>query len=143
MGLPFPSSRRGFTLVEIMVVEVIIGLLAALARPAFPRVKRSAVSKRDLNEAREVRDGAERSALENGGVPPDGIGGPHPSRRSVGLGLPAGRVHGLGLGRCSYGVGRATAGHRPFDRRRRSDDGDLTPGLLRKTGSKAGFIIEL
>ena len=46
------STPRGFTLVEIMIVVVIIGLLAALAIPAFQRVQRASKNARVLNDFR-------------------------------------------------------------------------------------------
>jgi type IV pilus assembly protein PilA len=61
-----PSSLRGFTLVEIMIVVVIIGLLAAMAIPAFQKVRQSSQDKAVLNNARQLAAAADQYFLENG-----------------------------------------------------------------------------
>lgn len=76
---PSPSRPvrlpRGFTLVEIMIVMVIIGLLAALAIPAVRRVHTQARVNAFLNDLRIGRDGFETYALAHGTWPPDGGSG--------------------------------------------------------------------
>src|SRR5882757_491668 len=60
------SSAKGFTLVEIMIVVVIIGLLAAMAIPAFQKVRQSSQDKAVLNNARQLSAAADQYFLENG-----------------------------------------------------------------------------
>jgi type IV pilus assembly protein PilA len=59
-------SSKGFTLVEIMIVVVIIGLLAAMAIPAFQKVRTSSQDKAVLNNARQLSAAADQYYLENG-----------------------------------------------------------------------------
>jgi type IV pilus assembly protein PilA len=61
-----PRSNKGFTLVEIMIVVVIIGLLAAMAIPAFQKVRTSSQDKAVLNNARQLAAAADQYFLENG-----------------------------------------------------------------------------
>ena len=60
------KSTKGFTLVEIMIVVVIIGLLAAMAIPAFQKVRQSSQDKAVLNNARQLAAAADQYFLENG-----------------------------------------------------------------------------
>lgn len=60
------NKSRGFTLVEIMIVVVIIGLLAAMAIPAFQKVRSQSQDKTVLNNARQLSAAADQYYLENG-----------------------------------------------------------------------------
>jgi len=60
------NSKKGFTLVEIMIVVVIIGLLAAMAIPAFTKVRKTSQNKTVLNNLRQLYAAAQQYFLENG-----------------------------------------------------------------------------
>ena len=60
------NQSKGFTLVEIMIVVVIIGLLAAMAIPAFQKVRTASQDKTVLNNARQLSAAADQYYLENG-----------------------------------------------------------------------------
>ncbi|HUR56778.1 MAG TPA: prepilin-type N-terminal cleavage/methylation domain-containing protein [Opitutaceae bacterium] len=153
MNPPCPRARRAFTLVEIMIVVVIIGLLAAMALPAFKRVQRSALSKRYINDARQIRDAAERYALENGTFPPNGIGAIHPSLRGY---VPDGLFGASPIGgvwdwdyqqngiTASISVWQFTVSDEQLlDIDRTIDDGNLNTGYFRKISDKAVYVIQL
>ena len=63
---PTLVRSQGFTLVEIMIVVVIIGLLAAMAIPAFQKVRQASQDKTVLNNARQISAAADQYYLENG-----------------------------------------------------------------------------
>ena len=60
------KNKKGFTLVEIMIVVVIIGLLAAMAIPAFTQVRENSRSSAIENNLRQVASAAQQFMLENG-----------------------------------------------------------------------------
>ena len=59
------TSKKGFTLVEIMIVVVIIGLLAAMAIPAFQKVRQDSRESAVVNDARQLASAAQQYMLEN------------------------------------------------------------------------------
>lgn len=60
------KSKKGFTLVEIMIVVVIIGLLATMAIPAFKKVRETSQEKAIRNNLRQLASAADQYFIENG-----------------------------------------------------------------------------
>ena len=58
-------NRRGFTLVEIMIVVAIIALLAAIAVPNFVQARNAARNGNCINNLRIVDASKEQYAIEN------------------------------------------------------------------------------
>jgi type IV pilus assembly protein PilA len=62
------SDESGFTLVELLVVMLIIGLLAAIAIPAFFNQRDKAYDSNAKEQARTAETAMETYATDNGGV---------------------------------------------------------------------------
>ena len=62
------TNRKGFTLVEIMIVVVIIGLLAAMAIPAFSKVRQSSRTSAVTNNLRQLMSAANQYMLDKSSV---------------------------------------------------------------------------
>lgn len=60
------AQKQGFTLVEIMIVVVIIGLLAAMAIPAFQKVRETSQTNTIKNNLRQLASAANQYFLEYG-----------------------------------------------------------------------------
>lgn len=58
------KCRRGFTLVEIMIVVAIIALLAAVATPNFLRARKRAQATRIMNDMRMIDYAIDRYTVE-------------------------------------------------------------------------------
>jgi prepilin-type N-terminal cleavage/methylation domain-containing protein len=58
------SSKRGFTLIEIMIVVAIIGLLAAIAIPNFVHARATSQQNACINNLRQIDGAKQEWALE-------------------------------------------------------------------------------
>ena len=66
MTHPFKqSSRRGFTLVEIMIVVAIIALLASIAVPNFLRARKRSQASKIMEDLRQLDSANDEYAIEN------------------------------------------------------------------------------
>ena len=59
-------SSSAFSLLEIMIVVVIIGLLATMALPAWQKIRSASQDKAVLNNARQLAAAADQYYLETG-----------------------------------------------------------------------------
>jgi prepilin-type N-terminal cleavage/methylation domain-containing protein len=58
-------NKKGFTLVEIMIVVAIIGLLAAIGIPSFQKARDSSRAKACVNNLRMIAAGTEQHMMEH------------------------------------------------------------------------------
>lgn len=152
---PRRADPRGFTLVEIMIVVVIIGLLAALALPAFQRVRANAQSSRFISDLRTFAQAFETYSLKNGAWPPNAGTGVVPAGMTGELKDAAWTTAKNSIGgrwnwdRNNFGgvavisVANATVSDAQMEAiDAKIDDGDLTTGRFQKVSGRFCYILE-
>lgn len=61
----YANGRKGFTLVEIMIVVLIIGVLMAIAVPSFVQARQSARKSACIDNMKQIENAKEQWAMDN------------------------------------------------------------------------------
>lgn len=69
------KKAQGFTLVEIMIVVLIIGILMAIAVPNFIKARQGSRQKTVISNLRQIDGAKERWAMEQGKITGDACAG--------------------------------------------------------------------
>jgi len=150
-----PPRNHGFTLVEIMIVVVLIGLLASIAIPAFQRLQRASQNSRFISDLRTFAQAFEIQVAETGswpanagsGVVPAGMAGSFNTGNWQARTVLGGRWNwdrnmsgvAAGISVTSYTVTDAQLS----DIDAQIDDGDLDTGQFRKVSfNRVTFTLE-
>jgi prepilin-type N-terminal cleavage/methylation domain-containing protein len=65
MSKTFKNARKAFTLIEIMIVVLIIGILLAIAVPNFVRARAASRQKSCVSNLRQIDSAKEQFAMDN------------------------------------------------------------------------------
>ena len=152
--------KRGFSLVEIMIVIVLIGILNAIAIPALRNTRKQVQATRIANDFRQIRDSLEFAISELGTYPPDRNPGQYPpelvpylpseawNRAIVGNNVRWDWDNWIGRGGRPFDVGLTLRYRgRGVDTELMTivddilDDGDLSTGTFRTETRYGGFVI--
>jgi prepilin-type N-terminal cleavage/methylation domain-containing protein len=150
------KGGAGFTLVEIMMVVMIVGVLALLAVPALVKVREESHLSRFENDLRQITGALERQAQDEGHFPPERAAGQQPagitnylSRLDWSAETPLGGFWDWDYEQSQFGCRAGVSVYRPDwtdDRMsavdRRLDDGNLATGRFRKRTGGCIWIIE-
>ena len=106
--------NKGFTLIELMIVVVIIGILAAIAIPNFINMQSRAKEASAKSNAHTIQLAAEDFSVQNDGVYADDNGTALPSGDTIQMLLPGGNLlenpFSKGATEPTWGGAAATAG---------------------------------
>jgi len=135
-------GKRGFTLVEIMVVIGIIGMITAIAIPVYRKITLKAQRSELLSEVMDYSDAFNNYNFINGTWPPtagmnktpNGMQGFLPSAYTQG-GAFGGEFHWIGTGKLQIKKSDATT-ETMTELDEKIDDGDLSTGQFTKQGAQ-------